>query len=104
MFAQEESAAGSVGGESGCASWQGDPEFCQSKGGFLFSYIYIYTLKGSFYLAFSERAGSGGQRELYLEGLGRFAVWMLSQQQGFVYGSIKGSALSVTGVVPTPCQ
>lgn len=67
---------------------RGDPEFCHSKD--------IYILKGSSYLVFSEKTGSGGQRELYLAGLGRLAVWVLRQGQGFVYGSMKNSPLSVT--------
>lgn len=66
---------------------RGDPEFCHSKD--------IYT-KGIILLVFSEKTGSGGQRELYLTGLGKLAVWMLSQGQGFVYGSMKNSPLSVT--------
>lgn len=73
--------------------------FVSLRGDFNF-YIYTHTFKGSFCIAFSERAGSGGQRELHLEGLGKLAVWMLSQRLGFVHGSMKDSALSVTGVEP----
>lgn len=99
-FAQEESAAGS--GEVEERAWLWNWLYCLAGETLSFVTLGVPVLKGSSYLVFSEKTGSGGQRELYLTGRGRLAVWMLSQAWGFVYGSMKNSPSSVIWVVPPP--
>jgi len=81
--------------------------YCLAGQTLTFATLRTDVLKGSSYRILSEKTGSGGQRELYLTGLGRLAMWVLSQGQGFVYGSMKNSPLSVTWVAGPPgaaCQ